>query len=179
MFATMEPMDIRPADVADAAQIATVHVRSWQGAYRGLLPQEYLDRLDLAQRTAMWARALERAGPARGGFLVAGAGEALTGFANFGPARDEAERPGGVGEVYTIYVLPDSWGQGTGRQLMAGALAGLTAAGYTEAILWVLDTNARARRFYEAGGWTADGAVKRGDARGFPLTEVRYRRTLP
>ena len=53
------------------------------------------------------------------------------------------------------------------------------SAAPTEATLWVLTGNKRARRFYEQHGWTADGAQKtdwRGDVR---LDEVRYRRTLP
>jgi hypothetical protein len=41
--------------------------------------------------------------------------------------------------------------------------------------LWVLETNTRARRFYESGGWRADGSSKTANSRGFPLVEVRYR----
>ncbi|MBV9093965.1 MAG: hypothetical protein JO132_08830 [Streptosporangiaceae bacterium] len=62
---------------------------------------------------------------------------------------------------------------------MAAALERLAAAGFEQAILWVLDSNVRARRFYEAGGWSTDGAVKDDDSRGFRMTEVRYRRPLP
>jgi len=62
---------------------------------------------------------------------------------------------------------------------MAAALGRLGGAGFGQVILWVLDSNARARRFYEAGGWRADGAVKRDDSFGISLTEVRYRRSLP
>jgi hypothetical protein len=54
----------------------------------------------------------------------------------------------------------------------------LAAAGYTQATLWVLGTNARARRFYAAAGWAQDGAVLEDASLGVPLAEVRYRRTL-
>jgi GNAT superfamily N-acetyltransferase len=172
-------MDIRPARAGDAAQIAVVHVRSWQGAYRGLLPQEYLDGLDPAQRRIGWERALRETDWSRGGIVVAEDGGALAGFAGFGPTRDEDEDAGRVGEVEAIYLLPAAWGKGAGRQLMAAALTGLAGAGYGQATLWVLDSNVRARRFYEAGGWAADGARKQDGSRGFPLTELRYRRPLP
>jgi GNAT superfamily N-acetyltransferase len=172
-------MDIRPARPGDAAQIAVVHVRSWQGAYRGLLPQEYLDGLDPAQRRSGWERVLRETGWSRGGIVVAEDGGALTGFAGFGPARDEDEDSERVGEVEAIYLLPAAWGTGAGRQLMAAALAGLAGAGYGQAMLWVLDANVRARRFYEAGGWSADGASKQDSIGGFPVTELRYRRPLP
>ncbi len=172
-------MEIRPATAADAGRIAVVHVRSWQGAYRGLMPQEYLDGLDPAARAAGWERSLRELDWSRSGVLVAEEDGALAGFAGFGPARAEDEDPARVGEVRAIYLLPEAWGRGTGGRLMAAALARLTQAGYAEAILWVLGTNARARRFYEAGGWAADGGTLDDDSRGFRISEVRYRRPLP
>ena len=75
--------------------------------------------------------------------------------------------------------MPAAWDQGIGKQLMAAALGRLGEAEFDQVTLWVLDSNARARRFYEAGGWLADGAVKRDDSFGIPMTEVRYRRSLP
>lgn len=77
---------------------------------------------------------------------------------------------------------PHHWGAGHGHALHAQALSwwhAMGSAAPTEATLWVLTGNKRARRFYEQHGWTADGAQKtdwRGDVR---LDEVRYRRTLP
>jgi hypothetical protein len=58
---------------------------------------------------------------------------------------------------------------------MEAGLRRLAEDGYREAILWVLATNDRARRFYEAGGWGVDGSTKSDDSRGLPLLEVRYR----
>jgi hypothetical protein len=58
-------------------------------------------------------------------------------------------------------------------------VSGSDKAGFDQVILWVLDSNARARRFYEAGGWRADEAAKQDDSFGVPMTKVRYRRPLP
>jgi GNAT superfamily N-acetyltransferase len=169
---------VRPARAEDAGQIALVHVRSWQGAYRGLMPQAYLDGLDVAQRTLTWERALAETGDPRTGVLVADDGEGVTGFVGYFPSRDPDADPALTGEIGAIYLLPGAWGGGTGRRLMDAALDRLAGAGCTQATLWVLESNARARRFYEAGGWSADGAAKQDDSRGFPLSEVRYRRPL-
>ena len=76
------------------------------------------------------------------------------------------------------YLLAEQWGQGIGKALMDSALDVLRQAGFSEATLSVLATNERARRFYEAGGWAPDGAAKQDDSRGFPITELRYRRQL-
>jgi ribosomal protein S18 acetylase RimI-like enzyme len=172
-------MDIRAARMQDIPQIAVVHVRSWQAAYRGLLPQAYLDGLDPAQRISQWERIVSAAGRAGGGTLVADAGGRVCGFVSYGPARDDDADARRAGEIYAIYLAPAAWGKGTGRQLMAAALGRLGQAGFGQVILWVLGSNARARRFYEAGGWLDDGAVKDDDSFGVPVTEVRYRRSLP
>jgi ribosomal protein S18 acetylase RimI-like enzyme len=175
----MGVMDIRPARLEDVPEIAAVHVRSWQAAYRGLLPQGYLEGLDPSQRIGQWERSLSAADRSDGRTLVADAGGRLSGFVSYGPARDDDADSRRAGEIYAIYLVPAAWDQGIGRQLMAAALDRLSEAGFDQVILWVLDSNVRARRFYEAGGWLADGAAKRDDSFGVPVTEMRYRRSLP
>jgi GNAT superfamily N-acetyltransferase len=172
-------MAVRPAGVDDAARIAEIHVRSWQVAYQGLMPQDYLDGLDPAQRLATRIERLETADWSCGGcFVVTGVDGQLAGFADTGRTRD-ADVSDRVGEIRAIYLVPDAWGQGLGRELMSAALDHLTTCSYEQVALWVLDTNARARRFYEMAGFRPDGAVKVDGTHGFPLTEVRYRRPLP
>lgn len=168
-------VSIRPAQPRDAAEIARLHVRTWQAAYRGQVPDAYLKSLDaeIEERTARWEGLIASAASRRRHQLLALDGDRLVGFVTFGPS--EGEQDPEVGEVYAIYVDPGSWGRGFGRDLFAAAMRGLADAGFDAATLWVLATNARARRFYEAAGWVADGAMKterRGD---IELHEVRYR----
>lgn len=171
-------MRIRWGRVSDAAAVADVHVRSWQATYRGAVPQEYLDGLSAEERRPVWERRLAEPSPPGGGVLVAETGGRVTGFAAFGPTRDADADPAMAAEIFTIYLAPEAWGRGLGRALLAASVEDLTHAGYREATLWVLDANARARRFYEAAGWRPDGAVKRDTIPGAVLTELRYRRTL-
>jgi hypothetical protein len=49
---------VRSATTGDAEVIATVHVRSWQGAYVGLVPAEILDGLSVEERADMWRQVL-------------------------------------------------------------------------------------------------------------------------
>lgn len=175
----MPAAHVRPATHADTESIGLVHVRSWQSAYRGKMSQSHLDGLDPASRAEAWRRIMAETEPSRGGVLAAVAeGGAITGFASFGPARDHDTNPQRTGEVFAIYVDPDAWGTGAGRELMADAVAELTRLGYIDAILWVLDTNDRARRFYVLAGWAEDGASKTDGSLGFDIIEVRYRKTL-
>jgi ribosomal protein S18 acetylase RimI-like enzyme len=169
-------VSIRPAQTHDAAEIARIHVRTWQAAYRAQLPDAYLKSLDaeIEQRTARWERAIANAASRHQRQLVVQDGEQVAGFVTFGPSEDEPD-DAQIGEVYAIYVDPGSWGRGFGRELFAAAESGLTAAGFGAATLWVLETNARARRFYEAAGWAADGAEKTERQGEVELHEVRYR----
>lgn len=142
------------------------------------MPQAYLDGLDPAQRAGRWGRLLAEIDRTRGGVLVADDGRHILGFVSYASSGDNDADPSRVGEVGAIYLRPDAWGKGVGRRLMDAAFGRLADAGFAEATLWVLDSNVRARRFYEAGGWRADGEVEIDESRGFPITEVRYRRVL-
>jgi GNAT superfamily N-acetyltransferase len=80
---------IRPAVPGDEDGIALVHVRSWQEAYRGHMPQDFLDGLDVGQRAEMWHRRLAAARQSRGGVIVLESEGTIAGFAQFGPSRDD------------------------------------------------------------------------------------------
>lgn len=151
---------LRPAVPQDAAEIAGVHLETWQRAYRGQLPDTYLDNLsqDFAHRTEMWRTQISSSHPAAHEVWVAGIDQGVDGFVAFGPSREAAAE--GVGEVYAIYVHPRRWGQGIGRRLFSHATRRLAARGYSKATLWVLESNAQARRFYEIAGWRFDGRTK-------------------
>jgi GNAT superfamily N-acetyltransferase len=96
-------------------------------------------------------------------------------FSVFGPSRDDDATPN-VGEVFALHVAPTSWGRGVGSTLLRRTLEQLRASGSVGVSLWVIDGNARARRFYEHQGWHLDG-TQRTSARiaDSPLREVRYR----
>jgi GNAT superfamily N-acetyltransferase len=104
------------------------------------------------------------------------AGETVLGFATTGPARDDDRE--GWGELYAMYVDPDSWGTGVGRALMAGARQRLVTIGFSDAVLWALAGNDRALRFYRADGWQPDGTQRRDERRGAPVDEIRCSTTL-
>ena len=95
----------------------------------------------------------------------------ICGFVVWGASRDpDATRD--TAEVYAIYLDPDAIGRGVGRSLFASAVDDIVAHGASAAILWVLDANERARRFYAAAGWHPDGATKTEERPGGTLHEL-------
>jgi GNAT superfamily N-acetyltransferase len=164
---------IRVATPADVEAIADVHVRSWQATYRGQMPDEYLDGLSVADRAAMWRDVIARADPRRGVWIAEIEGE-IVGFTAIGPCHDE-DLSSSCGEVYTIYSLPSAWGKGVGHGLFERAVRELNARHFDPQILWVVDANAGARRFYEIAGWKPDGASRTEPMPTFDIRAVRYR----
>jgi GNAT superfamily N-acetyltransferase len=193
-------ISVREGAAADIPAVEDVRRASWRAAYAGLIEARHIERA-----TARPSR-LSQPDPSRR-TLVAVTREypVVVGYASFGPERSlhsahphpahagtatgegsspadatpptEAGFAGETGEVYALYVSPDWWSTGTGRSLMAAALKALSQAGYQRAVLWVLAGNARARRFYERAGFTADGAENVLAGLGGVL-EVRYARPL-
>lgn len=165
---------VRRARLGDAATIGAINVASWQIAYKNLVPAALLAALSVDKRIASWEARIDD--PMRMIWVVDDDGKVL-GFADAGPTRDQ-EGQRGTGEVYALHILPEQWGKGAGRLLLASVLEDLGAERFAEATLWVLEKNARARRFYEAAGFHADGGAKTTNYRGALIEEVRYRRSL-
>lgn len=168
------PVSVRDARPEDAADVAGVHVRSWQVGYRGLLPDEYLDGLRADDRADRYTFHL--VGPTHPATTVAIEAGKVRGFVTTGPARDGAETGG---EIYALYVDPSAWGRGIGRVLMADARSRLVRCGFSDALLWVLAGNERAEHLYRADGWFPDGRRRHDDVWGVRVGKICYRRFLP
>jgi GNAT superfamily N-acetyltransferase len=167
-------MPLRAAKIQDAMDVACVHVRSWQAAYRGLLPAEYLDALRPEDRAARYV--FENPDSSKPWTIVAEDNGSITGFATTAPARDaDAE---GCGELFALYVDPDYWGCGIGVELIKAARGRLIELGFQQAFLWVMKGNERAERFYTIDGWQPDGHERSEVMWGVAVNERRYRRKL-
>lgn len=163
---------IRAPVVEDAASLGSVHVRAWDAAYRGLMPDDYLDSLSADDRAEMWRTSLAGERSSNRVRLVAEKGGLAVGFALLGPEAAEAEAV--RGELYAINVDPDHWGRGAGSLLIDAGLDALGELGYREIVLWVHPGNTNARRFYEHRGWTHDGTDRVEEVLGVTTAEVRY-----
>lgn len=176
----MAGLTIRQAVPDDAETVERLRIAGWQTAYRGIIPDSYLDamvvnadrrRTHLTDPPDGLISAVAVTGDTAGGGTVVG-------WVSAGPCRDADRREPGQGEVFACYVRPDRWRHGAGRLLMAHALAALHQSGRDDVTLWVLEANDRARRFYATLGFAPDGERMAGEF-GEPVTEVRYWRPAP
>lgn len=142
-----------------------MHVRTWQAAHAHVFPSERLAELSVERRAAQW-----REWPP----LIADVRGTVVGFVSVGLSRDSDAS----GELFAIYVDPEHWGTGVGRELMDAGERRLSELGHADVILWVLEDNPRARRFYERAGWYHDGTARPIEIFGTEVPEVRYRKQL-
>jgi len=169
-------MSVRRAKSSDAKGIAEVRVAAWRSAYRGLLPNDVLDRLSASDSERRWG---ERIAGLWEHVFVAEKDALIVGFAACGDTEDEDVDREKVGEIYVIYVHPDAWRQGLATALLRKAIRHLRQDGFEEVILWVLEGNPQAIGFYKAAGFEADGArtvKRRSDGTEMPVE--RYRRSV-
>jgi GNAT superfamily N-acetyltransferase len=165
---------VRRATPDDARAIAATGVIGWQSAYRGILPDDYLDAMSVETRAIAWRHRLEADTDGLAPAWVGESGGRVVGFVSGGPPRDEDVAPP-TAEIYAIYLRPEAWRHGLGTALMGAATGHLRSLGATDLVLWVFEANRAARSFYEALGWRPDGGRQALLVGGFRAQEIRYR----
>jgi GNAT superfamily N-acetyltransferase len=174
---------IRAGKRADADAVTDVQVASWRAGYAHVFPDSllYADDFDSSRRT-FWNNWRFGAGHRIAVVVDTAADEPdgrVIGFCSYGPERERARGHTGRGEIWAFYLHPDFWGSGAAARLMEHVEQRLQAEGFGTAVLWVLDDNPRARRFYERHGWTASGIdALFDDYCEVSVPEVEYRKEL-
>lgn len=151
---------IREMTIEDIEQVRQIYILGWQNAFRGIVPQPYLDTMNLDD----WA-------PPLNGAYVLTDGTNILGTSSIAPARDSAFD--GWGEIISIFILPHLIGHGYGHQLFTFVKEKLLEQ-YTNIYLKVFEDNHRARKFYEKHGFSWNGERLPINVGGKDLIELRY-----
>ena len=127
----------------DAGDVAEIYRLSWNYAYSGIIPHKALNIMLSRRGDDWWRRVIDRSGAV----MVAELGGKAVGYATFG--RNRAKELPQQGEIYELYLLPEYHGFGLGRQLFNAACHALKRHGMEDAVVWALEDNDGAMRFYE------------------------------
>jgi GNAT superfamily N-acetyltransferase len=139
-------IDIRKAELRDAAAIAEVHHEAWRGAYSGIIPHRALNAMISRRGHNWWANAIRRAASV----LVIEIGGVVAGYVTMG--RNRAREFPQDGEIYELYLRPEYQGIGLGTRLFAAARQRLSGNGLHGLIVWALEENINALQFYAGAG---------------------------
>jgi GNAT superfamily N-acetyltransferase len=162
---------IRPATAADAGGIARVHIDTWKSTYPGIVPQAFLDSLDVEARAKQWDEWLVREGVHV--FVAEDAGT-VCGFISGGILHDGVQ--GAAlnydSEIYTLYVLAAAQGRGAGRALMSALATRLAQDGLRRPVVWALEENPWCAFYERLGGKRV--AQKMIEIGGAQLSDIAY-----
>ena len=147
-------MYIAPATQDEITILATLHLEGWHSAYAGAVDQEFLDSMSVHEREVGWEKWLTN--PDINAAIVY-VQDHPVGFVAYGkvetmPPGQSTIRPQYTSEILAIYILPDYWKQGIGKELMSYAAEKLKEDRHSGMCLWVLDKNKNACSFYEKIG---------------------------
>lgn len=149
----------------DRLEISNIYEKSWKFAYKGIIPQSYLDSIP----SGKWAANLDN--PELHSLIIV-ENEKIIGTSSFCKSRfsDFPE----FGEIVSIYLLPEYVGKGYGKKLFQAVIDELSKLGYHDIFLWVLEDNMRARVFYEKAGFLLGNKFLDDNIGGKVLREIQY-----
>ena len=146
-------------------EISNIYEQSWKYAYKDIIPQSFLDTIP----TGKWASNLDKKGRKT---LIMLENDEIIGTSSFCESRfPDFQR---MGEIISIYLLPQYIGKGYGTQLLHAAIEELKKSGYNEIFLWVLEENYPAIKFYEKNGFIKTDKFIDDNIGGKPLREIQY-----
>lgn len=164
-------MQICFASIEDARAIAEIHVATWRAAYAGIVPDDFLAGLSVEKRESYWR---EQIPLGHQKIVVAKLDTTVVGWIAYGSSRDD-DADSGAAEIWAVYVSPEFWSSGVGRNLWLHSRSHLVTEGYRSVSLWVLAANSRAINFYRNAGLLPDpSGNKEFEIGGTLLKEVRY-----
>lgn len=149
----------------DFSAVHNIYEESWKFAYKGIIPQEWLE----SRPKERWGGNILKNGRTDIGVFIDGK---IIGTACYCQSRWEKFKD--FGEVVAIYLLPEYIGQGIGSALMERCINELAVLGYEKLLLWVLEENTRARKFYEKHGFTLTEEYMDDNIGGRDLREIMY-----
>ncbi len=159
----MEIRHIRQSD--DRFAISRIYEESWKAAYKGIVPQDYLESIPVGY----WSHNFDQVGI---NTLIMIQNDTFIGTSSYCKSRFSDFE--GYGEIVSLYFLPEYIGKGYGKQLLDAVIGELAHLGYREIFLWTLEDNVRARKFYEKAGFVLSNNYLDDNIGGKELREVQY-----
>jgi GNAT superfamily N-acetyltransferase len=149
---------IRKANISDVVAIGNVLNESREKAYRGVLSDDVVDWMRHQMDTPAWEHYIRSPKTKHHEVIVYEHDGQIISYADYGCAESKNGRA--TGEIFSIFVLPDYWKRGVGREMMEYSEVQLLKYKYLVAELWVLEVNLPAQKMYSRLGWKHDQNIR-------------------
>lgn len=137
-------INVRKVKYEDIESVVDINIKDWKMAYKGIIDQLTLDNLDRNAKIEKWRKHYNI-----GNVIVAQKEEKILGFCRYSQETETAECDC---EIIALYVDYENHEHGVGRKLMEYAMNDLREKGKRNMIIWCLEKNIEARKFYEKMG---------------------------
>ncbi len=169
----MEPVNenkilIRKVKYDDIEQIVDINIKDWKKVYKGIIDDEILDNLDRSKKIEKWKKHYNT-----GNVIVAEKNGSVLGYCRY---DDNAyyENTDIDSEIIALYVDYDKLGNGVGRKLFEYVIIDLKNKQKNKMVIWCLEKNENARKFYEKMGGELVNKEKYFEKDGRIYKEVGY-----
>lgn len=160
---------IKQATIADADNLGEVHAAAWKQAYVDIMPQEFLNTITTQNCSNEF---LKNSNNTLMRYYIVYLLDKPVGILYIS-LSNAVNLKNISGEILALYILKDSCGKGYGTVTIDFAVHQLKSLSCKKIILWVLECNKKARKFYERNGFLFTG-VKRVIYIGKAFTQMQY-----
>lgn len=137
---------IRKVRYEDIEQIVDINIQDWKKVYKGIIDDSSLENLDKKEKIEKWKKSYNK-----GNLIVFEKDEKVLGYCryddNISNKNNEIDS-----EIIALYVKYDNLGQGIGKKLVEYVKEDLKNKNRKKMIIWCLQENINARKFYEKIG---------------------------
>lgn len=141
---------IRKAIEEDSKEIALLIIRSWKKAYRGLIPDDFLDNMSMENIEKNWKKNIISQND-KNSIFVYEERDKIHGVIRFGEPLDKENRRYNA-EIHVLYVEPTLKRKGIGSRLFNFAKEYFIRYGKNNLIIWCLKGNEQGMNFYKKMG---------------------------
>ena len=165
---------IRLAKPGDAPDMAEIHARSWEVAYKDIIPMEYIKQKN-ATRPELYQRIITDDNTTQ--YVIQADGKTVGIMGIDAPQQCDDDVGDEYYELRGIYLHPDYYRKGIGTQAVNFAFDIARKLDKKFMNVWVFAENANSIKFYEKCGFVVDGKTRTYDY-GKIMDSVRMKKDL-
>lgn len=164
----IENILIRKVKCEDIEQIVDINIKDWKKVYKGIIDDTILNNLNRNEKIEKWRQHYNI-----GNVIVADNSGDILGYCRYDDNVDY-KNTGIDSEIIAIYVDYEKLGNGVGKKLIEYVKNDLKNKNKNKMVIWCLEENQNARKFYEKMGGTLITDEKYFEIQGKKYKEVGY-----